>query len=96
MDDFDNIAAVIDWQFAYAAATQFVLDPPWWLLLESAETWSSSIDNWKQACDLRLKTWSLAMERAEESMNDSGPFPVTLSTHIEESWERGRFWLNLA
>ncbi|RDL40596.1 Phosphotransferase [Venustampulla echinocandica] len=94
IDGSDNIAAIIDWEFAYAAPTQFILDPPWWLLLNLAETWSSGIDNWRERYEPRLKTWLSAMERAEESMEEPGPLPVALSTYMRESWETSRFWLN--
>jgi len=94
LNDSDNIVAVIDWEFAYAAPTQFILDPPWWLLLGLAETWSSGIDHWGEIYDLRLKTWLSAMKRAEEGMEEPGPLPVALSTYMRESWETGRFWLN--
>ncbi|KAH8595133.1 phosphotransferase [Bisporella sp. PMI_857] len=94
LNNSDNIAAVIDWEFAYAAPTQFILDPPWWLLLDLAETWSTGIANWRETYDLRLKTWLTAMKRAEENMGQSGPLPVALSTYMRESWETGRFWLN--
>lgn len=59
-----------DWEFMYAAQTPFILDPPWWLLLDLAETWFDGIDNWRDVYDTRLKTWISAMKRAEimESM----------------------------
>ncbi|KAJ9139239.1 hypothetical protein NKR19_g7560 [Coniochaeta hoffmannii] len=40
--DDDKLAAVIDWEFTHAAAAQFVLDPPWWLLFEIPEMWEPS------------------------------------------------------
>ncbi|KAK1766503.1 hypothetical protein QBC33DRAFT_578854 [Phialemonium atrogriseum] len=94
LDESDDIAAVIDWEFAYAGPAQFILDPPWWLLLDLAETWSSGIDNWTETYDVRLKTWLSAMKRAEGSMGEPGPLPVALSTYMRESRETGRFWLN--
>jgi hypothetical protein len=38
LNEADSLVAVVDWEFAYVAPTQFVLDPPWWLLLDLAET----------------------------------------------------------
>ncbi|KAI0528490.1 phosphotransferase [Xylaria digitata] len=90
----DDIAAVIDWEFAYVAPTQFALDPPWWLLLSSAETWASGMEDWRRTYDMRLETWLSAVKRAEESMEGPGPFPVALSTYMRESWDTGRFWLS--
>ncbi|KAI1172339.1 phosphotransferase [Nemania sp. FL0916] len=94
LDDFDEISAVIDWEFTYAAPTQFALDPPWWLLLSQAEEWPSSMDNWSQTYEPRLETWLSAMKEAEESMEQPSPFSVPLSTYMRESWETGRFWLS--
>ncbi|KAK1977617.1 phosphotransferase [Colletotrichum cereale] len=91
----DDIVAVIDWEFTYVGPTKFILDPPWWLLLEVPEMWSSGIDRWEEVYGLRLKTWLSAMKQAEEAMG-SGRMPFDLSTYMRESWETGRFWLNYA
>ncbi|KAI3319980.1 phosphotransferase [Xylariaceae sp. AK1471] len=96
LNDSDDVAAVIDWEFAYVAPTQFALDPPWWLLLNTAETWASGMEDWRQTYDMRLGTWLSAVKRAEESMEGPGPFAVALSTYMRESWETGRFWLSYA
>jgi hypothetical protein len=40
MGEDDELVAAIDWEFAYAAPTQFALDPPRWLLLSEAEMWA--------------------------------------------------------
>ncbi|KAF2972817.1 hypothetical protein GQX73_g694 [Xylaria multiplex] len=96
LNDADDIAAVIDWEFTYAAPTQFALDPPWWLLLNTAEMWASGMQDWRQTYDVRLKTWLCAVKRAEGSMEGPGPFPVALSTYMRESWDTGRFWLTYA
>ncbi|KAJ2901766.1 hypothetical protein MKZ38_001386 [Zalerion maritima] len=82
-----------DWEFAYAAPSQFALDPPWWLLLNVPEMWHSGIGDWTKVYDVRLKTWLRAMEKAEASpkMEAKG---YALSTYMRESWETGLFWLN--
>ncbi|RSM04652.1 hypothetical protein CDV31_009976 [Fusarium ambrosium] len=90
----DDVVAAIDWEFTYVSPTQFSLDPPWWLLLEVPEMWSSGIDDWASIYDLRLKTWLLAMEEAECISTDKLPFK--LSSYMRESWLSGRFWLNYA
>jgi hypothetical protein len=95
LNESDDIVAVIDWEFAYVGPTQFVLDPPWWLLLDVPEMWSSGIDDWRKVYDMRLKTWLSAVKQAEESIA-SNSMPFTLSTYMRESWETGRFWLNYA
>jgi aminoglycoside phosphotransferase (APT) family kinase protein len=95
LDDSDDIAGVIDWELTYAGPAQFVLDCPWWLLLEVPESWKPDIDDWTKAYAIRLQTWLSAMEKAE---TDIGPesLPFLLSTQMRESWETGRFWLNYA
>ncbi len=50
----DDIAAVIDWEYAYAAPTQFALDPPWWLLFERPEIWEPSIGEWSTAYEPQI------------------------------------------
>ncbi|KAL2020614.1 hypothetical protein VTK56DRAFT_8104 [Thermocarpiscus australiensis] len=94
LNQSDDIVAVIDWEYSYAAPAQFILDPPWWLLLDTAETWKPGIDDWIKTYEVRLKTWLSAMKRAEQSMGESGHLPAPLSAYMRESWETGRFWLN--
>ena len=99
ISEADDLSAVIDWEFAYAAPTQFALDPPWWLLLDLAETWPSGVDDWTRVYEARLKTWLAAMTRAEDSLLDNGAgqpdaLPAPLSTYMRESWETGRFWVS--
>ncbi|KNA98072.1 hypothetical protein FOXG_18331 [Fusarium oxysporum f. sp. lycopersici 4287] len=33
----NDVLGAIDWEFAYVGPSQFILDPPWWLLLEVPE-----------------------------------------------------------
>ncbi|KAM5350184.1 hypothetical protein ACJ41O_006689 [Fusarium nematophilum] len=94
LNESDDIAAVIDWEFAYAGPTQFILDPPWWLLLDLAETWAPGIDAWRETYEVRLRTWLSAMRRSEEDAEEPSNLPAPLSTYMQESWETGRFWLN--
>ncbi|EEU43829.1 uncharacterized protein NECHADRAFT_29954 [Fusarium vanettenii 77-13-4] len=90
----DDVIAAIDWEFTYVSPTQFILDPPWWLLLEVPEMWSSGMDDWASTYDTRLKAWLLAMEDIECASVDQ--FPFKLSSYMRESWLSGRFWLNYA
>ncbi|KAI5854506.1 phosphotransferase [Durotheca rogersii] len=94
--DSDEIAALIDWEYTYVGPTQFILDPPWWLLIETAEMWSSGIDEWRETYDVRLKTWLSAMEKAEAEMTEPNLLPAHLSTYMRESWKTGRFFLSYA
>ncbi|KAK2738544.1 phosphotransferase family protein [Colletotrichum kahawae] len=93
VDESDLVLGVIDWEFTYAAPTQFVLDPPWWLLLEWPEEWTDGIEEWARLYETRLEIWLSALEEAEGEM-DPGSF--RLSTCMRDSWETGRFWLNYA
>ncbi|KAG9244999.1 phosphotransferase [Calycina marina] len=95
VDDSDDIVAVIDWELTYAGPTQFMLDCPWWLLLEVPESWKPDMDDWTKIYEIRLQTWLSAMEKAEKDTG-SETLPFVLSTHMRESWETGRFWLNYA
>ena len=89
----DDIAAVIDWEFAYAAPTKFTIDRPCWLLANVPDMWHPGIDEWTTVYDLRLETWLQAMEKAEASpkMKSKG---CSLSTCMWQSWDTGRFWPN--
>lgn len=90
-------AAIIDWEFTYAATSQFSLDPPWWLLLDTPDQWDAGIDNWITIYEPRLETWISAMEKAEEDTRlNNGIAGVPLSTYMHESWETGRLWLTYA
>ncbi|KAK1975018.1 LOW QUALITY PROTEIN: hypothetical protein LZ30DRAFT_754395 [Colletotrichum cereale] len=93
INEDENVLGAIDWEFAYAGPTQFVLDPPWWLLLDLPETWDDGIEDWACVYERRLRTWLLALEEAEKEMS-SGSF--LLSAYMRESWETRRFWLNYA
>lgn len=90
----DAITAIIDWEFTYAAPSQFSLDPPWWLLLDTPDQWDAGLDNWITLYEPRLETWISAMKKAEEDTKLNGGIAgVPLSTYMRESWETGRFWL---
>ena len=93
IDENDQFLGAIDWEFAYVGPTQFVLDSPWWLLLDIPELWDHGIDDWTNIYEQRLRVWLLAMEEAEREMS---PGSFQLSRYMQESWETGRFWLNYA
>ena len=99
INDANKIVSVIDWEFTYTAPTQFVLDPPWWLLLDTPEMWDADIDDWAKNYALRLETWLAAMKAAEEEADSeswSADFAFPLSAYMRESWDTGRFWLTYA
>lgn len=93
INDANEVVSVIDWEFTYTAPTQFVLHPPWWLLLDTPEMWDADIDNWVEKYELRLETWLSAMREAEE-IESSASLGIkskenTLSSYMRESWETG-------
>ncbi|KAF4420245.1 aromatic-L-amino-acid decarboxylase [Fusarium acutatum] len=85
-------------EYTYAGPKQFILDPPWWLLLETAEMWSQDLEDWRKTYESRLGIWLSAMEKAEASMGTPAynTFPVPLSRYMRESWQTGRFFLSYA
>ncbi|QPC58964.1 hypothetical protein HYE67_001195 [Fusarium culmorum] len=93
IDDRDHVIGAIDWEFAYATPTQFILDPPWWLLLDVPEMWDAGIEDWTKTYETRTGTWISAMQEAEQEMS---PESFLLSAYMRESWTTGRFWLNYA
>ncbi|KAM3466323.1 hypothetical protein NHJ6243_001063 [Beauveria neobassiana] len=90
-----NGSTVIDWEFTYVAPTQFVLDPPWWLLLDVPEMWHSGMEDWAQQYGQCLDIWLRAMKRAEQDSAET-PSDYLLSEYMQDSWTTGRFWLNYA
>ncbi|KFG79289.1 hypothetical protein MANI_011679 [Metarhizium anisopliae] len=96
LTESDEIAALIDWEFTYAAPTQFILDPPWWLLIETAEMWNAGMDDWVSTYHVRLQTWLVALEEAEANTAEPNHLPQPLSRYMRESWETGRFFLSYA
>lgn len=95
LNESDEIAALIDLEFAYIAPTQFILDPPWWLLLETAEMWPLRLHDWKTTYESRLETWLSAMEQTKATQNPNA-LPVPLSRYMRESWQTGMFFLSYA
>ncbi|KAH8900659.1 hypothetical protein GQ53DRAFT_835607 [Thozetella sp. PMI_491] len=93
IDDSDQVIGAIDWEFAYVGPTQFILDSPWWLLLNAPEMWEDGIEEWRSVYESRLKVWLSVMEEAEQEMS---PGSLLLSAYMRESWQTGRFWLNYA
>lgn len=85
LDETDKIVAMIDWEYTYAAPTQFILDPRWWLLLDIVELWADGMDDWTDVYDARLKIWLSSMERAEEALGEQDSMPAPLSTYMRES-----------
>jgi hypothetical protein len=79
VDENNQVLGAIDWEFAYAGPTQFILDSPWWLLLDVPEMWDDGIEAWASDYATRLKTWLSEMEEAEK---DPSPGSLLLSAYM--------------
>ncbi|OAQ99366.1 hypothetical protein LLEC1_07137 [Akanthomyces lecanii] len=91
----DNIAGVIDWEFAYAAPAEFSCAPPWWLLLQRPEDWEAGWGDWTEKFEVALGTFLEAMTEAEDAAiaSESLAEGQRLSRRMRESWENGDFWV---
>lgn len=85
-----RVVGVIDWEFTYAAPSQFSHEPPWWLLLTPPEDFEGGYKPWMEACEPRLHTFLRILAEEENKLGDSRQVP--LSQRMRESWER-RAWL---
>ncbi|KAI9162701.1 Low-affinity potassium transport protein [Paramyrothecium foliicola] len=93
VDNQDEVIGAIDWEFTYAAPSQFTLDCPWWLLLDVPEMWDDGLQDWVHKYEKRLKTW---LEALKDTEKDMPPDSLPLSEYMRDSWDTGRFWLNYA
>ncbi|KAH8804852.1 hypothetical protein F5884DRAFT_797440 [Xylogone sp. PMI_703] len=98
VNENDEIAGVIDWEFTYAAPAEFIYSPPWWLLIEPPEEWPHGILDWSKEYEPRLGIFLEALKEKEDSMISSELLTEDqrLSTRMKESWETGDFWVAYA
>lgn len=91
----EDIAGVIDWEFAYAAPAEFSCAPPWWLLLQRPENWEAGWSDWKDKYENALVTFLKAMTEAEDAAIASERLTEEqrLSQKMRESWDNGDFWV---
>jgi hypothetical protein len=94
LDENLQIVAVIDWEFSYAAPSEFTFAPPWWLLIEQPEYWDKGLDDWIEKYERRLTTFLKAMVDCEDVSIASGGLreEQRLSGKMRESWASGDFW----
>ncbi|KAI0388938.1 phosphotransferase enzyme family protein-like protein [Xylariaceae sp. FL0594] len=98
-----RIIAVIDFEFTNAMPSQFVYDPPWWLLLKPPSSWISD-DETQEFLDHfvpRMEQFLQAMERAEQRLESSSTeggqrTSRNIAARMRDSWISGRFWFNYA
>ncbi|EFR04010.1 hypothetical protein MGYG_07015 [Nannizzia gypsea CBS 118893] len=95
IDENFKVVAVIDWEFTYAAPSEFTYSPPWWLLLETPEDWPSGILDWAKTYDSRLKIFLRAMACHEDIAIQEGRLSdgERLSERMSDSWKSGDFWV---
>lgn len=93
-----QIVGVIDWEFAYAAPSEFSFAPPWWLLLEQPEYWPGGMDEWSDIYESRLQVFLGVLEECEASAIASGKLldGDKLSQRMRQSWYEGGFWIMYA
>ncbi|EGX87678.1 Protein kinase-like domain [Cordyceps militaris CM01] len=91
----DDLAGVVDWEFAYAAPAAFARAPPWWLLLQRPEEWRAGWVDWKRAYETALAVFLAAMTDAEDAAIAAGRLAERhrLSRQMLQSWENGDFWV---
>ncbi|KAJ5717389.1 hypothetical protein N7488_003035 [Penicillium malachiteum] len=93
-----KITGVVDWEFTYAAPTEFSYAPPWWLLLEKPEYWPDGLDDWCVQYECRLETFLKSLSMREEAAICEGWLKEIerLFGPMRESWEPGDFWIAYA
>ena len=92
-----RITAVIDFEFTNAMPAQYSQDVPCWLLLRHPESWvrDEMKDEFLRLFEPRKEQFIRAVQRVERSRADKSDEPL-LSARMQESWDSGRFWFNLA
>ncbi|KAJ5042102.1 uncharacterized protein L3040_004660 [Drepanopeziza brunnea f. sp. 'multigermtubi'] len=75
LDDSEDIATFIDWEFKYAAPSHFSLDPPWWPVLEKPDQWEGGTEDWVRFYEPRMRIWLSATETAAAAL-DLNEWPV--------------------
>ncbi|TQN74727.1 Altered inheritance of mitochondria protein 9 [Colletotrichum shisoi] len=105
-----RVVAVVDWEFAYVAPSQFTFDPPWWLLLGEPDWWEGGYQMWMRAFEPRLRTFLRVLEDEERKLtghglavNDVASTPLagagdvkTPAQRMRESWDTRSWMVNFA
>ncbi|CAK7224161.1 hypothetical protein SCUCBS95973_005425 [Sporothrix curviconia] len=89
----ETIAAVIDWEYSYAAPVDFVRCPPWWLLLVAPEDWKGGLDDWAAHYEPRLDTFLRVLALRDDPRSTGAGAGRRLAEHMRASWQTGHFWV---
>lgn len=91
-----QIVGVVDWEFTYAAPSEFSSAPPWWLLFKQPEYWPGGLEYWTEAYEICLQTFLEALVDREDAAIDSGRLreDQRLSGKMRKSWDSGDFWVS--
>lgn len=88
-----KITGIIDWEWAYAAPTQFSYCPPSWLILERPTTWR---DEEQQLYEAKLEIFLECLEQEERKRQDETSLRLradqSMSSLMRKSYEDGTFW----
>lgn len=94
-----QITGVIDWEFCYTAPSQFLANPPEWLLLKKPNHWVED-DGLRSFLDSYLTKFDLFLQCLEEEEAKLGVIEAhpdgCLSSRMRRSMENNTFWFNIA
>ncbi|KAJ0161413.1 hypothetical protein CTA2_6255 [Colletotrichum tanaceti] len=94
-----RISAVLDLEFTNAMPAQFADDVPGWLLLRKPALWigDGKLHEFLTLFRPRREQFIRAMKRVEaKSKSPPASEETSLSARMQDSWDSGRFWFNVA
>ncbi|KAH7309032.1 phosphotransferase enzyme family protein [Stachybotrys elegans] len=93
-----TVKGVIDWEYTYSAPVEFSYAAPWWLLLETPESWEDDLHVFLGRYRPRLAVWLAVLRACEDEKIAKGEMGEgdRLSGRMEQSLDNGVFWLCLA
>lgn len=93
-----KITGIIDWEFCYAAPSQFLASPPSWLLLKHPDHWveDSGLDSFMNSYIPKFELLVHAIEVQEKSYPSIGTANKQLSQSMRQSIDNRMIWFNLA
>lgn len=92
------VSGAIDWEFTYVAPVEFTYTAPWWLLLERPEEWEPDLNQFLVRYIPRFRIFLEALRECETRKINEGSLSDSqrLSDDMENSMEKGLFWVCLA